>query len=575
MITKLQTIFLKHNKVLFSILLVVVLVTFVLTIGPQSFFGGPDPMKVEARNFFGYNLNNENNVRSMMVDAQVSAAFHPELGLRGDSLGEYAYMRVAALGLARQLGLPRPTRDQVDAYVRSLDAFSNPQTGAFDAEAYRATVSMLKDRAGFSDEQMSRVLRDDTLINTVRTSLGGPAYIVPFEIRQDYLARETSWEVDIATFDYNSFQPQLDPTVEQLEAFYDSNPERYAEPEKIRVAVVRFDAASFIDQIAAPAEDVLAGYFERNRFRYQRLFDDRRKAAADAAAAALGTEAPAAEPEAQTVTLADVRSDVENDWRRDQARGLAGERAERFSLALWENKIERGSEAFDQQLAQSGGTLVPVPAYTRGSSPAPSVLPNALAETMWVHAESVRYFSDPVETPDGAAVAIFQERIAARQPAFTEVNARVEQDWKAEERRRLFIERGAELRAELEAAVAAGTSFADAATGLGLAVESPEPFKGSDVPVELLRNQAWAQAQYTAPGGITPMVASATEGVFVHVRSKTVPEISDDSPELAQFMENRRGIMDRMSGWLRLQEFTTRALESLDPQAANQASTAE
>ena len=48
MITWLQNFFLKHNKWLFGSLLVVIIVTFVLTIGPQSFFGSSGPQQREA-----------------------------------------------------------------------------------------------------------------------------------------------------------------------------------------------------------------------------------------------------------------------------------------------------------------------------------------------------------------------------------------------------------------------------------------------------------------------------------------------------------------------------------------------
>src|SRR5690606_25032106 len=126
-----------HNKWLFSALLIVIIVTFVLTIGNQSFFGGRAGMtQGERREYYGYDLNSPADQERMMRHGEISAMLHPELGVQGPAVQQYAVVRIAALGLANEMGIAAPSSDQVRAHLESLSIFQSQETGAFDPEMY-------------------------------------------------------------------------------------------------------------------------------------------------------------------------------------------------------------------------------------------------------------------------------------------------------------------------------------------------------------------------------------------------------------------------------------------------------
>ena len=191
MITALQNFFLKHNKWLFGGLLVVIIVTFVLTIGPQSFFGSSSSGRVESINYYGYDLTSDQDRRAMSYTAEISAILHPELQLRQQQLNDYAYMRVAGLGIAAQLGMPDPNEEQLGDYIETLLLFADPASGEFSAETYNRMIELLQVNARFSRDAIARAIREDYLISQVLDILSGPDYALPFEIRQSYVDQRT------------------------------------------------------------------------------------------------------------------------------------------------------------------------------------------------------------------------------------------------------------------------------------------------------------------------------------------------------------------------------------------------
>jgi hypothetical protein len=306
MITSLQNFFLKHNKWLFGSLLIVIIVTFVLTIGPSSFFGGNTSTQRKALNYYGYDLSSEQDQRAMAYTAEVSAILHPELQLRREQLMDYAYLRVAGLGIASQLGIPQPSKEALSEYVESLIIFTDQQTGAFSAESYNRMVDMLQINGRFSREAIARALREDYMLDQVREAFSGPDYSLPFENQQSFIDQGTQYTVSLAKFGYADFSPEIALPEEELLQFFNENPSQYEIQETISVSVLRFEADAYQGAVPEPTDADLEIYFATNQTRYQ----------------------PASQEEGAEVTpvtLADVREEVAGDWKSQEAKRLAAE----------------------------------------------------------------------------------------------------------------------------------------------------------------------------------------------------------------------------------------------------------
>jgi len=549
MITRLQTIFLKHNKWLFGGLLVVIIVTFVLTIGPQSFFGGSGPQQRRALNFYGYDLSSESDQRTIAMGAEISAILNPELGIRNEQLTDYAYMRVAAMGVADQIGIPAPSKEALASFIETLSAFQNPQTGEFSAEAYNVMMDALKTSTRYSTDAVGQVLREEFRIQKVREALGGPDYTLPFEIRQDFIESQTNYTIKLAHFSYESFMPAIEASDEELELFFKENPARYEIPETLSVSVLRFSGEAYLGEIVDPAEEVLEAYFTANKANYEPEKSEE--------------DAEGEEVETTEVSFADVRTDVSRDWKLVQARDLAARKSETFSVKLWQDSIALESDEYNALLEEYKVLTQDIPPYSRNLPPSLSEANTQLLNSMWVYANNpTRYFSDIAPTADGAELLVCRGLTEARMPEFSEVKDRVALVYNESEKRRLFSEKGTEIRETIQSQLESGT-FEEIAVSLNLEVETLEPFTGATLPQSLRTSSIWDQTRYLDNGQISPMVLQGNRGTYAFMEEKVVLELDLDSVEYNDYLTQRSGALSNSMGWSRLREITDRSLEAV------------
>lgn len=550
MITWLQTFFLKHNKWLFGILIIVIIVTFVLTIGPQGIFDGGRTFRLEERDFHGYDLNSERDQRRMVLNAEISAQLNPDNPFRGEMLQQYAFIRVRALALADDLGIPAPDRGELERFVRGLGAFQDEETGEFDADAYTQMRDFLRMRAGVDSTHLNRVMREDFRIRKVVDALAGPGFLVPHEGRRNLMDERSEFTVRVARYPFSAFQPEIEPEEEELVAFFENNPARYALPERIRVRSVRFHADNFLDEVTRePTEEDLRTHFERNRWRYRDL-------------------APPPEEEGGVpgeVTLEDARERVERDWRREEARRIAEIRSEDFVTSIHGAGITRDSEEVDGLIREFGGTVATVDPYSRENPPQETAIPRQLFNSMWIYQESTRFYSDPAQTRDGAVVLLYEETIPARQPGFEEVRDAVAEDFHRQERRRLFSEKLSGLRREIVDGMEDEMTFAEIAEEKGFRVNDPESFTGANVPFTLQRNRLWDNARFLRSGQVSEVILPEEDGFLVYMADRTTPEIDWEDEETVALLREQRTEATQFLGWILLQELTDRSLQAIGP----------
>lgn len=551
MITRLQTIFLKHNKWLFGGLLVVIIVTFVLTIGPQSFFGGSGPQQHRALNYYGYDLSSEADQRTIALGAEISAILHPQLGIRNEQLTDYAYMRVAAMGIANQIGVPAPSKEALSGFIETLGVFQNPQTGEFSAEAYNQMMNALQTSSRYSKEAVGQVMREDYRIQMVREALSGPDYTLPFELKQDFIDRQTNYTIKLAHFDYEGFEPSIDASDEDLEQFFKENPARYEIPETLSVSILNFSGEAYLEEIPDPSAEALEAYFTANKASYEPEESD----------AETATESEEAEkPE---VSLADVRETVLKDWKLVQATDLAARKSEAFSVTLWKESIALGSPEYNALLEEYKVQSKDLPPYSRNLPPSLSTANAQLLNSMWVYANSpTRYFSDISPTPSGAELLVCRGLTEARMPEFSEVKDQVTLVYLESEKRRLFSEQGAEMRETIQSRLES-ESFEDIAGSLSLEVESLEPFNGTNLPQSMLSSSIWDQTRYLDNGQVSPLALQGTRGTYAYMVEKVIPELDQESADYQDYIAQRSGALSESMGWSRLREITDQSLEAV------------
>ena len=521
-------------------MLTVIIVAFVLTIGPQSYFGGGGPQRVKARSFFGYDLNSQQDIESIFRAAEVSFWINVGIRLRGrDQLDSFGLQRVAYLALADQLGVPDPDEDQFQEYLTTKRIFQDT-AGNFSPQIFIEFRDRIDLDPDLSQAVVSQVLADDFRIDKVRYTLGGPGHVMPFEAAKELVWDNTQWTIETITLDYSEFQPHIVPDKTALEEFYESNKFRFKEAEKISVTIIDFNITNYTDQIDSPSDEDLETYLENNQHRFPEIRD-------------LITAGDSVED-----VLPLFREKVAQDWTNLKARRLSEEAADEFTVTLFRRKILQYSEDFNAMLDAAGAAKNRIVPYARDIPPSDvGVHRKALANAFNLNTK--RYFSDVIPTVKGAAVLLYEGKIEERIPPFAEVLAQVQNEYRETNRRKRFVAKGAQLKEIVEASMQKGLSFFETAENEGFTPVSHDPFPTKSPPNEL-SSALFSQAVLLEPGNLSPMILNEDSGTIIYLKVKTDPQYAVDSSEISTKINSLSTSLSNRSSNSIIREITDREL---------------
>jgi len=519
MISWIQRTFQHHFRSVFAVMLGLMIISFVIAYAPSSGIGRAE-QRVVSRPFFDLNLASQEGQQQLVGDAALSINLQAGyMSLDNDQLQQYALQRYAALHLADELHVPAPTAAELTGEVQSLRAFAG-DNGAFDARRYATFRDSLKTNPRLSEADVGRVLSDDWRASRVERLLGGPGYVSPGDIKTQLLQADTTWTVAVATIDYASYAPAIKPTEADLMKFFADNSFRYEIPPRVSASYVDFPAADYTGQISA-SDAELRAFYDADPARFP-------KPAAD-------PKAPAPAKDAKPDPAADfaaVRPQVLAAFQFDRAQRLAVKAASDLAYALFDGKIPAGS-ALDAFLTARKLAAKPLAPFTHDGGPAELGGSSQIADAAFKLGAD-RFYSDALPSPTGAVVLFWKETLPARKPLFAEVRDKVAADYVDNEKRRLFVEFGKTLRAQIESRLKSGEAFdkaVAAAAGSSVKVESksPAPFTLRQPPQDI-DGSVLGAIERLDKGQVSEMEMAQDKGSIVYVADKKLPDISESSP---------------------------------------------
>ena len=517
MISWIQNTFQKHFKVIFTVLLAVTIISFIFTIGSTPGIGRTEK-RITNREFFGHNLASEADTTRLLSDARLSASLQMSQEVYdNNTLQRYAFDRAAALSLADQLHLPAATPEQIKAFIQTLPAFQG-QDGQFDAARYSGFRQDVANGGRLNESDIVRVIGDDVRASAAEQMLAGPGYVLPKDVVTQLQLGDTSWTLSTATVDFASYKPAVNPSDAELAKFFGENSFRYQIQPKIAVSAIDFPYRLFASQVTATDADIRA-YFETHAAQFP----------------APEVKAPA-KPNAD-VAYAAVKPKVEATLREEKARELAMKAASDFEDALYKNSIVRGP-ALGQFIAAHKLEVKQLPPFTADEPPVEINSSKEVADAAF-RLDSNRYYSDPVATPSGAAILIWNSTIPARQPQLAEVKAKVVADYTENERRKRFVELGRQMKSQIEASLKSGSSFDKAATAVAAAdsvkvdVKAWPAFALRDRPKDLPIT-ALTSLETLKKGQVSDMAVSEDKGILVYATEQKIPVLSESNPHYAE-----------------------------------------
>jgi peptidyl-prolyl cis-trans isomerase D len=516
MISWIQRYFQHHFRIVFALVLLATIVSFVIAFGPGSSVGrGTHERAAVTREFFGYNLGSQEDQARLFGDANLSATLQTGYSsLDSNDLQNYALQRAAALSLADQFHIPASNNQEITDFIKGLRAFAG-EDGQFDAKRYESFRDSLKANPRLTEATVRRVLADDARAEKVKKVIAGPGYVLPADVKAQLDRADSVWTLGLATVDYASFKPSVPVSDLALAKFYEENSFRYTIPARVAVSAAFFPSTAYVGKVTVGEPDVRAAY-SANPARWPN---------------------PAAKPGAKADPAADyaaVRPQVESALKLEQAQRLAAKAASDLSFALYEGKIAPATPAFDALLAAQHVTLQPLAPFTREAGPA------ELGGSQEVAAEAFklgtnRAYSDALSAPDGAVVLFWKETLPPRQPALAEVRAQVLSDYTDNEKRKLFVAAGRTIGTQIEARLKAGDSFeaaaASAASATSTKIEAKllAPFSRRTPPKEADGSVIGALDRLEK-GRVSEMSIVKDQGVIVYAADKKVPDSSETSP---------------------------------------------
>ncbi len=525
MISWIQNTFQRHFRIIFALLLIIIIISFVFVTNASSGLGRAD-RHMATKPFFDLNLASPADSERLTRDAALSIELQYGFPANSEMLQRFAYPRYTALYLANQLRLPAPAQSEKVEHIRSLRRFAG-QDGQFDAAAYQTFRQSLPAAV---QSEIDRVISDDIRIERLHTLLSGPGYVLPSDVKQILEEQDTVWTIDIASIDRASFAPAITPSGADIEDFFKKNSFRYTIAPKVSVSYAEFPLGAALAAVRPATPEQLRAFYDANPARFPQPAD-----------------APKVEESADPKLAADAaferaRPQVESAYRADQAMRIAGQAASDFAVAVFDSGAKPGTKAFSDLLFDHKATYRDVPAFSENDVPSeltgdPRVARQIAAQAFALGAD--RRVSDAVQTERGSIVLFWNSAIPSREPALEEVRDRVAADYTENEKRRLFTELGQTVRAAIEAALKSGTAFGQAAeaaataAGVKVAVSSLADFTRREPPSGLTP-QIGTALQSLNQGSVSTMVVTQDKGLLVYARAKTPPDTTEANPRYVE-----------------------------------------
>ena len=161
-----------------------------------------------------------------------------------------------------------------------------------------------------------------------------------------------------------------------------------------------------------------------------------------------------------------------------------------------------------------------------------------------------RRMAHQIVEQDGAYVVILKEKLASYVPEFADVKDKVEANYVAGEKARLFAEKGAKLDDALKAAVAEGKSFEAVAKENGAKVEKVQNFSMSDptgAPQSVLQAyNALGVLSNLKAGTVSKMQTVGDNGYIFYLEKFYAPE-QTEAAGFATMVENYQDAFGRIT----------------------------
>ena len=395
----------KHSRFVMILLFLLIIPSFIFVGIDQNYFSESSPTVARVD---GHDIKQSDWDNAHRMESDQMRAANPEIDTKLLDSPQARYATLERLVRDRVLVAAAQKMHLVasDAQlVRSLQqipaiAALKRADGTLDADAYRALVGA----QGMTPEGFESNLRSNLSLSQVLGSAMNSSFVTDSQLTQAMDALYQRREIQVAQFKASDFAAKVQPTAEELQAYYKAHPDRFQQAEQASVEYVVLDTAG-VQASMVLNEDDLRTYYQENVARI--AGQEERRA---------------------SHILINASKDASADERmkaREQAQALLAQvRKDPASFAALAKQSSQ-----DSGTAQSGGDLG---FFSRGDM----VKPFSDA----AYALKKGEISDVVESDFGFHIIELTDIKTPPQPSFAELRPRLEKELKEQNAQRQFAE---------------------------------------------------------------------------------------------------------------------------------------
>ncbi|QSH40547.1 SurA N-terminal domain-containing protein [Lentisphaerota bacterium ZTH] len=541
-IRKMNSVFARHGRILFGIITVAIIISFVGFLTPGfngvfSHFGGSSTVGV----VFGKKVSNKDVMaqarRNLIIYSLVYGAGMDNSRLM-DFATQNAFPTICTIAAAQDRGITVSDM-QVAQFIRKLPVFQNPETKSFDEKKFSNFVDNELQRNGLNASDLDQSVRELLMQQQLEREMLDSLVITPGEVKQFYNQFSETFFVRSARFTAKDFIGQVKYTDKEIKNFYESNKKAYTIPASYSALVVKFDYNSPEAQKAAAAklsDKELKEFYQANK----KSFMDFKPG-----------QKPAVKPFAQ------VKDKVKIMMISERQKQFASDRAMEFSQEAYDKVGEAAKDDRRQAFLQlvNKNKLSP---FLTGWFPQNAKSIKGLNEPELVKQIAEIYDAVPVSNAvagqDAAYVAFLVGAKKARQAKFEEVKDQVVNDFKNKQAMKL-------ARSACREAVAKLVKLDDKARIAAVdAMKTPafkkvEPFKWSNPPFGSDGTLIVSLVEDVPAGGISKALNTTYGGIAVFVDKRELPNEKDfakDKMRIEYYFKSRKygAVKAAFTSWL-------------------------
>lgn len=438
-----------------------------------------------------------------------------------EALKHMAWRRLIALRGAQEAHLASSPAEVVAA-IQQQPFFQ--ENGQFSPSRYVAFVRQFLPNLRATENQFEDHIRQEIMLSKARLMLAQATWVAPLEIEQVYHQLYDTFVVSYVQLARDDLEKSVKVTEAETRAYFEAHTNDFTIPAKMRVKVVTFPFARFLDE-GALDETALRSYYDEH------IEEFTTRGTGDLLSAS---------------SFEEVEDTLRDRLAQEAAEAAAGDRAADFEVALAPDRKGQ-APTFEAVVRAAGLAVTTSSVFTlKAQVPGLQVALDFNKAAFALRPTPDDYFSHPVRGSNAYYVLAYHDKFDARVPAYGEVRAAARRAALAQALSNQLAQTAGTIHQSVADALQRGQTFAQAIRPYRLEVVTTEPFAirtGLDVEDQDAFYELTKKILFLNAGELTDVIALEDSAMIGHVDSRIMADrtlLESIKKELGQYIRKRR-----------------------------------